>query len=240
MAVWVGCDLVPAIAPDDWVFNPPKQDPIPIDTTATDTIDIDTLVIDTIEVDTPCTPIEYSQPQFVSGWWYIPDYSIDSVQVCAYPHCVTVAFNATVVNILDSLLNEYDPTNSYEVFADFPETFCFIAKGTNDKEHFHGEVWLRPVGFHSGWGFQCNTQAFYFFDALSHDEWLTMIDSYPSFDAFTFQYTNWDSIQYIKAFDKILECRIGRTKADLRYLPFTFPDSVYQKFITAGWDQVLY
>ena len=215
------CNLVPAIAPDDWVYHQPQE--------TTDTI-----------IPLECTDSLYVYPEFVSGWWYLPNYPITFVQVCAWPHCAFVPFNANVVNVLDSLLNEYDPLYEYEVFSHFPETFAFIAKGTNDKEHFHGEVWIRPGGFGSGWGFNCNTQAFYFFDALSHDQWMEKIDEYPSFDAFTFQYTNWDSLQYIKAFDKILECRIGRRKADLRYLPFTFPDSVYQKFEAAGWETVLY
>ena len=216
-----GCNLPTVFdAPIDWAYHPPQ----PIEEPS----------------DTICTPIEYTDPAFVQGWWYIPNYPIDSVQVCVYPHCVTVAFNPSVIVVLDSLLSEKYPAYSYEVFTDFPETFVFIAKGTNDKALFNGKVWIRPTQFASGWGFDCNPQSFFFFDALSPEQWLDKIDQYPSFDRFTLQYTHWDSLEYIKAFDKILECRIGRKYADLRYLPFTFPDSVYDKFDVAGWEQVLH
>ena len=32
------CELIPAIAPDDWAWNPPAQDSIDIDTTQIDTV----------------------------------------------------------------------------------------------------------------------------------------------------------------------------------------------------------
>jgi len=192
-----------------------------------------------IEQDTPCAPIMYDQPAFVSGWWYIPFDIFGDVKVCAYPHCVTVPIGTDVTAILDSLLNEFNPAYDYTVYQS-QDAVVFIAEGTNNRSLFLGKVWIRPESVNSGWGFDCNAQSFFFLDALTFDQYMTAIDSFPSFDRFMFQFTNWDSIEYIKAFDKILECRIGRIYADLRYLPFTFPDSVYDKFEAAGWDNVLH
>lgn len=228
------CSLTDAPTPKDWK-EWWQNDPEVVDTVPQDTIP------QPIEVDTPCTPIEYDQPLFVSGWWYIPfDITSDQIQVCAGGFCDTVPTGSDVTDALLSVLSQYDNTLNYQVYLSDPQTVVFIAKGTNERSKFQGKVWIRPISVHSGWGFDCNTQALFFFDALSFDEYITAIDSLPSFDKFTLQYTEWDSLQYIEAFDKILECRIGKSYADLRYLPFTFPDSVYQKFEAAGWDTVLY
>ena len=206
-------------APADWNYTPPLAEPI---------------------VDTPCVPQEYFDPAFVTGWWYIPEQLSGQMELCAYPHCVTVQAGSDVSQALDSLLNELNPAYSYTVYSPQPSIVVFIAKGTNDQNYFHGKVWLRPEQYHSGWGFQCTSQAFFFLGGLSFDEYMTAIDEYKSVDKFNFRQTNWDSTEYLKAFDKILECRSGREYADLRYLPYDFPDSIAQKFIEAGWDTVLH
>ena len=204
--------------------------------------DNEPIEVDTTPIDTPCIPQQYDQPQFVSGWWYIPFEVVGDVQVCVNGSCLIVPSGSNVKDELLILLDGYMPQLDYEVYVGgyHNQSVIFIAEGTNNKDLFKGKVWIRPVSVHSGWGFDCNTQAFFFFDALTFDEYMTKIDSLPSFDKFTLQYTNWDSLQYVECFNKILECRIGRSYADLRYLPFTFPDSVYTKFEDAGWDEVLY
>jgi hypothetical protein len=230
----LSCSQIHAVIPDDWPLEEQIEE---------DTVNQDTINQDTITQDTPCIPQLYDQPMFVSGYWYIPFTIIsDSITVCAWPYCRTVATGTDVTLILLDLLDQFNPAYQYEVYVnnDHRQTVVYIAIGANNKQEFNGKVWVRPHTVHSGWGFEPNVQSFFFFDALTFEEFIDVIDAYPSVDKFTFQYTNWDSLQYIEAFDKLLDCRIGRSYADLRYLPFVFPDSVYEKFENAGWDTVLH
>jgi hypothetical protein len=212
--------------------------------TPLDWVNIPQPIIDTTEVDTiePCIPELHLTPLFVTGFMEIHETVTTDIEVWVYPHHATATTGGQIPGILDSLLKVYDPTLLYLVYQSDTDwrRMAFIAEGTLDKEHFHGEVFLRFNGHNSGWGFGVTPQAFLFAGSLTFDEYMAAILVYPSVNYFNFRETHWTQDEYIKAALAINECKIGRYWADFRFNPIQIPDSIIVMYENAGWEKVLH
>ncbi len=239
-----GCEfLTPYDAPDDWAYHPPAEEIT--DTIPEDTIVVDTLPTDTIVVvsDTCDEFIEFTQPEFVSGFMIIDETVTTPVVIHVGQYTDTIQPGEDMSDKLTNLLYLYDSNNSYQVWVSDNDwrRIAFIAKGTNDHEHFHGETYLRFNGYQTGWGFPCSIQAFDFQGSLNFDEYFDVIHEYPSVNRFNFIATNYDSIQYVKLSQEILKgCKAGRYKADFRFLPYPIADTIITLFEERNWDVILH
>lgn len=221
-----------ADTPTDWAYHAPQ--PIVVDT--------DTVVIDTIIVDPPCEDSLYLLPEFVTGFMEIDEIVSTNIEVWVYPHQATATEGEQIHAILDSLLNEYDPSLTYRVYQSDTDwrRMAFIAEGTLDKEHFHGEVFLRFNGHNSGWGFGVTPQAFLFAGSLTFDEYMEAADLYPSVNYFNNRNAGFTQEEEIKLARKIRQCHLGRYWADFRFNQFQIPDTIITQFEIAGWEKVLH
>lgn len=221
-----------ADTPTDWAYHPPQ--PIEVDT--------DTVVIDTIVIDPECEDSLYLLPQFVTGFMEIDEIVSTAIEVWVYPHHATAITGDQIPFILDSLLNEYDPSLTYRVYQSDTDwrRMAFIADGTLDKEHFHGEVFLRFNGHNSGWGFGVTPQAFLFAGALTFDEYMEMVGLYPSVDYFNNRNAGFSQEEEIKLALEIRRCHLGRYWADFRFNQFQIPDSIVVMYENVNWTHVLH
>ncbi len=164
------------------------------------------------------------------------------VEVWVYPHHATATTGEQVPGILDSLLYVYDPTLTYKVYQSDTDwrRMAFIADGTLDKEHFHGEVFIRFNGHNSGWGFGVTPQAFLFAGALNFDEYMAVVNNYPSVDYFNFRNLPLTQEEYVKAAIEIRRCHLGRYWADFRFNQFEIPDSIVVMYENVNWTHVLH
>ena len=216
----------------DFIINPPA-----------DTIEQDTIPVDTTIIDTCVELIEVTEPKFVSGFMIIGKAVNTPIVITAGEYSAIVQPGDDMSEELKSVLELYDPTYSYQTWVSDTDwkRIAFIAKGTNDHEHFHGEVYIRFNGFQTGYGFPCTKQAFDFQGALSFDEYLDVIHGFPSVDRFNYIATDYDSIQYVKLSQEILkDCKKGRYKADFRFLPYPIADTIVTLFQEADWEVVLH
>lgn len=211
-----------------------------VDSDHVDPIDVDTIDIDTIEPQ--CEDSLYLLPQFVTGFMEIDETVTTDIEVWVYPHHATATTGNQIPFILDSLLNKYDPTLTYKVYQSDTDwrRMAFIADGTLDKEHFHGEVFIRFNGHNSGWGFGITPQAFLFAGALNFDEYMAVVNNYPSVDYFNFRNLPLTQEEYVKAAIEIRRCHLGRYWADFRFNQFEIPDSIVVMYENVNWTHVLH
>jgi len=195
-----------------------------------------------LEIDTTCEDSLYLTPQFVTGFMEIDETVTTDIEVWVYPHHATATTGEQIPFILDSLLNEYDPTLTYKVYQSDTDwrRMAFIADGTLDKEHFHGEVFIRFNGHNSGWGFGVTPQAFLFAGALNFNEYMEVVNNYPSVDYFNFRNLPLTQEEYVKAAIEIRRCHLGRYWADFRFNQFQIPDSIVVMYENVNWTHVLH
>lgn len=207
--IYAGCELIPAVIPDDWAYNPPQ--PAEQDTTGNDTC---------------TTPVEYTLPAFITGSCFVP--------VPTNP--VIWQYSNLSSNDLCSLLAAMGYNYPCQYYAGQKE-FAVILKGTNATTPLSGKIYTRDkngakclVTF--------SKQAFLFGQAADYQEYSDAIDSFPSVDWFNFRASNFDSLQVHTLSLKILgECKKGRNVADFRFSPIS--DSLANAFKIAGWKKVL-
>ena len=211
-----------------------------VDSDHVDPIDVDTIDIDTIEPQ--CEDSLYLLPQFVTGFMEIDETVTTDIEVWVYPHHATATTGEQIPGILDSLLYVYDPALTYKVYQSDTDwrRMAFIADGTLDKEHFHGEVFIRFNGHNSGWGFGVTPQAFLFAGALNFDEYMAVVNNYPSVDYFNFRNLPLTQEEYVKAAIEIRRCHLGRYWADFRFNQFEIPDSIVVMYENVNWTHVLH
>lgn len=195
-----------------------------------------------LEIDTTCEDSLYLTPQFVTGFMEIDETVTTDIEVWVYPHHATATTGDQIPFILDSLLYVYDPTLTYKVYQSDTDwrRMAFIADGTLDKEHFHGEVFIRFNGHNSGWGFGVTPQAFLFAGALNFDEYMAVVNNYPSVDYFNFRNLPLTQEEYVKAAIEIRRCHLGRYWADFRFNQFEIPDSIVVMYENVNWTHVLH
>jgi hypothetical protein len=234
------CDLIPAIAPDDFApWHGTHQDSIatdPIDTIGNDTIPTDTLIIDT------CTElIEYTEPAFVVAWMDITDDLFTDRTVIIGNHSFIWAQDLpNVAGLIDSLWELYRPEYSYQTIISDNDSrkLMTIIKGTNDRQQFYLKAQIRYNGFKHYFGFA--TQEIIFAAPLTAEQYIDLIDQYPSIARWGFYGTDYSDQDYIKVCEKILDdCRAGRELADLRHQTFEIPDTIINKLEDAGWNTIL-
>ncbi len=126
---------------------------------------------DPIEQDTCEAPILYTEPAFVTGFMIIDETVTTNVVIHVGPFIDSIAPGEDMSSKLKALLVQYDPNYEYQVYVSDTDwrRIAFIAKGTNDHEHYHGEVYLRFNQYHTVWGFSVGKQAFIFGGALNYD-----------------------------------------------------------------------
>lgn len=238
IALIASCELIPAIAPDDWAYHPPTT---PTDTTDTDTIPVDTI---TVPLDTPCTnPVLITDPPFVQAYMDITDdvQTERTIIIGNYSYVVPEDDPTPLAVVIDSLWELYRPEYSYETIVsenDNRKIVTFI-KGTNDRQQFYLKAQIRFNGYKQYFGFA--TQEIIYATPLTADQYAQKIEEYPSVARFGFYGTEYDSLQYIKLALQVLgECKQGRELADFRFNPYPMTDSIINAFEQAGWDQVLH
>ncbi len=201
------------------------------------------------EVQDTCTqPVLYTEPAFVCGMMIIDETVTTDVVIHVGQFTDTIQPGEDMSEKLKNLLTLYDPAYSYQVWASDADwrRIAFIAKGTNDRNHYHGKVYLKFNQYQTGWGFQCATQYFNFGGALNYEEYLQAIEDYPSYDYINWLGTNWDSLKYETAARKAEYCQIGRSYVNFRFnkdvngIPLPISQEVVDLYINAGWDSVLH
>lgn len=175
-----------------------------------------------LESDT-CVPVEVLEPKFITG--YVESELLEPV---------LWHVGALVGDSLEALLEQLNPDLSYQVFKD-SLAVAVIAKGTNDKVWITNKVWARTTTGAKAY-MVFNIQGFYFGGALDFDEYQQAIADYPSVASFNFRSCGFTQEQYDKLSLDILECKLGRNRADFRFNEIT--DTIPPLFIAAGWDNV--
>ena len=241
IALIASCELIPAIAPDDWAWNPPAQDSIDIDTTQIDTIGTDTIVAP--PPDTCTELIEITDPPFVYAYMEITDdvQTERTLIIGNYSYVIPEDDTTPLSVVIDSLWELYRPEYSYQTIVDQNDSrkiMTFI-KGTNNRQQFYLKAQIRFNGYKQYFGF--STQEIIFATPLTADQYAQKIDEYPSVARFGFYGTNYDSLEYIKLSLLVLgHCKHGRELADFRFNPYPMTDSIINAFEQAGWEQVLH
>lgn len=111
-----------------------------------------------------------------------------------------------------------------------------IIKGTNNHQLFQLKVfaWIGGAKWYMGTGKQC-----LILPGIEPDLYKAKIDSFPSFNQFSFWGTDYDSIQYVELCREVLsDCREGRYYADLFFIPFDMPPSIPDSLDLVGWERV--
>ncbi len=234
VAFAMGCDLIPAIAPDD--FTPWHGTPIVQDTTDQDSTQIDTCA-------------EYTQildPAFVSGYIYLTEAIWTPITVIVGNHSAVVPLDdlGQTSSVLDSLLSEYNNWFSYDVAIkddSDPRSLSFIAKDADDVDVFRWNIQFRLNGYKVYPGVEL--RSFQFVGARSFEDCMAKSELLPSVQIFSCFGTQWDSIQYIDYQVSILHeelCKAGGSWADFRHNAFPTPQWLIDKYEKAGWDNVLH
>ena len=231
----VSCEPIEAILPNDWPIHVIDNDTIPQDSVVIDTLPTDTIV--------PCTdPIEYTDPAFVTAYWFTDDNITTDRQIIIGNHSQTVYSDNLdqQSQIIDSLFALAWPNYNYKTYvgADNKRLFTII-DGTNDRQQFYLKAQIRINGYKQYFGFA--TQAFTFCGAADPVVYNELASLYPSVNQWDFYGTDWTEDEYIKTALKVIgECKEGRWRAHFGLQPnYTFPDSIIQKAIDAGWEKVL-
>jgi len=219
------CNLIPAIAPEDWVYNPPA--PVVVDTTDTDTIiPVDTLPI--IVVDTPCVPVLVTEPKFVT--LYIEFDILENIILWQGGQVESNNLAEVVAAVTSLPFTIYNEGKSWVV----------IIEGTNDNQAFYLKIFARSNGAKIYMG--SIMQGFIFAGALTFPEYHEAAIKYQSVDRFNYRNCPYTEEQLITLSYTIKHgCKIGRTWSDFRWWNGgTVPDSIPLAFIANGWNTVLH
>lgn len=190
---------------------PPPQDTIPPDPLP-------------IEVDTCVDLIEYLEPEF-STLYFKYDFPTDTV---LFQGGGISSYN--LADVIDKITNL-----PFEVGYNNVGAWAII-KGTNNHQLFQLKVfaWIGGAKWYMGTGKQA-----LILPGIEPDGYKSKIDSFPSFNQFSFWGTDYDSIQYVELCREVLsDCREGRAYADLFFIPFELPQSIPDSLDLVGWDRV--
>lgn len=211
IGLMASCEIVPAIAPDDWAWHPPT----PPDTTDTDTI--------VLPPDTCTELIEITEPAFVTLYLLV-DNEQDSIlweggNVQSYDL-------GDVASAITTLPFEAYQTN---------QAGTIVIHGTNNASQFSLKVFARADG--AKWYFGYGSQAF-IFPALTASEYKGYSVSLPSVDQFTFWGNDYTEAEATPVKRNILgDCKLGRSYADLHFGPPT-PQGLIDSFDLFQWDRI--
>ncbi len=218
--LFCSCNFIPAIAPDDFVYHPPQP----------------------IQQDTCVTPVEFTEPKFVTGYFVYDEplftdrlFIVGDQEAWIYPDNVD-----DLQDTLLAMLQAWKPQFQYQVFVNPSDSrqITLIAKGTNDRYEFMPYIKIKFNGLTAGFGW--HTQGFTFLKAVNAEQYGTLVSEFPSVDYFTFIGSDYDSTDYVSISYRILgDCKLGRHTADFRYMPYEMPDTLINLFIEAGWENVL-
>ncbi len=203
------CNIIPDLTLLDW----------PIDESE--------IVIDTIPEDTCTNPIEYTQPDFITGFIIFDDPQ-DSV--------LWKGGNVQSYDLEDVLASVF-PGMTYRIYRN-AIAWMVIVEGTSDHHAAQLSVQCRVNGakWYMGW----SDQSILPVGVVTADEFSELIDLYPSINRFNFMGTSYDSIQYIDLAWKMIDCRLGRAWADFRHIPYDVPPEIIQAYEDAGWEKILH
>lgn len=235
----IGCDWLEYYpAPTDFAYHPPGE-PVeePVDTMPADTIPVDTIPVDT------CTfPEEVQEPQFCLAYHEITD-------IVQTDRLIIIGDNAVLIDdsnidlmgeFIDNLWELYKPQYSYQTFVapDDPRRMITFIKGTNDRQQFYLHAQIRYNGWKHYYGF--DTKAIFPFGAISADQFVDLVDQYPSVYRFNFIRTDYGQTDDVKVSLKVLgHCKSGDW-ADFRFCVQPIPDSIPQMFTASHWNTVLH
>lgn len=227
---WISsCELIPAIAPDDWVYHPPKPDTVQADTIPVDTIPIDTVdPPDSITVDTCIDPIEIVDPAFVTLYVEFDILETD----------ILWQGGQVESNNLADVIEAVTP-NPYTIY-NIGKSWAVIIDSTNDNQSLYLKVFAKSNGAKVYMG--SIMQGFIFAGALTAPEYLAAAIKYQSVDRFNYRNCPYSEADLIAISEVILGwCKLGRTWSDFRWWNGgTVPDSIPLAFNDAGWNTVLH
>lgn len=217
MVTYVACDLIPAIAPDDWPI-------IPQDTTGgiVDTIPTDTII--PIEVDTCEAYVEHTIPEFVT--LYV---KFDSPQ----SNVIWEGGQVQSSNLGDVL--SVVAQNSFIYGSDNTGAWAII-NGTNNHAQYQLKVFTRIDN--AKWYMGTAKQAI-IVPSANETRYKELINAYPSVNQFSFYGTNYDSLTYVDLCREVLkDCKAGRWYADLFFSPYEIPQTIIDSLDLAGWERI--
>lgn len=235
LATLTSCDLPTMFGPPaDWHYDPqPVEEPV-------DTIPVDTIPVDTTPI---CTfPEEIQEPQFCQAYHEITDI-VQTDRVIMIGNYSAVVNNTNIDSmgaIIDSLWELYKPEYSYKTYVDpnDPRRLITFIKGTNDRQQFYLKAQIRYNGYKHFFGF--DTKSIFPFGVLTVDQFMALLDEFPSTYRFNMIYTNYTQEDNIKVALKVLGfCKSGDW-ADFRFNQIPIPDSIPQMFTDSHWNTVLH
>jgi len=210
----IGCDLIPAVAPDDfvpWHSNPIQQDTIPTDSIV---IPPDTCT-EFIEITTPAFVtlyMKFDTPQDSVLWegGGIQSYSL-----------------AEIVAHISSLSAQVDTA---------PIGGSVLLKGTNNHTQYQLKIFAKVDG--AKWYMGTATQAL-ILPGSNAAYYKDMMQQYPSYDQFSFFGSDITCEEGIGLCREVLkDCHKGRWYADLYFLPCQPPQSVRDSLDLYGWERI--
>ncbi len=237
LALSIGCNLIPAIAPED--FNPWQG-------SQQDSVLTDTIPQDSISVDTCTDYVQVIDPAFVSGYIYLTEAIWTPVTIIVGNHSAVVPLDhlEQTMSVLDSLLSEYNNEFSYDVAikdGTDPRSLNFIANGADNIDVFRWSIQFRLNGYKVYPGVEL--RSFQFVGSRSFEDCMAKSEQLPSAQIFSCFGTQWDSLQYIDYEVSMLHeelCKAGGSWADFRHNVFETPQWLIDKYEAAGWQTVLH